>query len=163
MFAIHNNKKDTTTNTHTQLLCGIVALAASLAGPAALGDDIPRLANGQPDLSGTYDVSTLTPLQRPKEFGNSLELTREQADAIVEANRQRIIERDKNRGPITSAPPAAARKLRLETCRILSIGLSFVSSVAKLSAACGARNARSSARKRTVAPTGQAALQRLRA
>jgi hypothetical protein len=34
--------------------------------------DIPRLANGLPDFSGTYDVSTLTPLQRPEEFGENL-------------------------------------------------------------------------------------------
>ena len=65
-----------------------------------------QLANGKPDFSGTYDVSTLTPLQRPKEFGDNLELTPAQADAIVEANRKRSLERDKNRGPITKAPPA---------------------------------------------------------
>ncbi len=62
-------------------------------------------ATDRPDLSGTYDVSTLTPLQRPKEFGDNLELTPEQADAIVEKQRQLVAARDANRGPATEAPP----------------------------------------------------------
>ncbi|NOX50942.1 MAG: hypothetical protein GXP16_10475 [Gammaproteobacteria bacterium] len=61
---------------------------------------------GHPNLSGTFDVSTLTPLQRPKEFGDSLELTPEQAEEIVTKNQQRIADRDKNRGPATQAPPS---------------------------------------------------------
>jgi len=59
----------------------------------------------QPDLSGYYDVATLTPLQRPKEFGNKLLLTPEQASEITEAQRIRVEERQKNRGPVTEAPP----------------------------------------------------------
>jgi hypothetical protein len=72
---------------------------------SALAADIKRTAQGVPDLSGTYDVATLTPLQRPKEFGTNMELTPEAAAAIVEENRRRVAERDKNRGPITEAPP----------------------------------------------------------
>ena len=68
--------------------------------------DIPRLANGLPDFSGTYDVSTLTPLQRPEEFGENLYLTPERAEAIMQSNRERVAARDANRGPITEAPPA---------------------------------------------------------
>ena len=55
----------------------LVGLAAWLA-PAALAD-IPRTAEGRPDLSGVYDIATLTPLERPKEFGDSLYLTPEEA------------------------------------------------------------------------------------
>jgi hypothetical protein len=66
---------------------------------------LPMSAFAVPDLSGTYDVSTLTPLQRPEEFGTNLELTPERANAIVEENRQRVAERDANRGPVTEAPP----------------------------------------------------------
>ncbi|MEZ5550048.1 MAG: hypothetical protein R3E82_04095 [Pseudomonadales bacterium] len=75
---------------------------------AALILSIPAQAakKAHPDLTGTYDVSTLTPLVRPKEFGNNLELTREQAEAIVAENERRVKERDANRGPVTSAPPA---------------------------------------------------------
>ena len=36
-----------------------------------------------PDLSGTYDVATLTPLRRPQAFGENLYLTKEQADAFA--------------------------------------------------------------------------------
>jgi hypothetical protein len=35
------------------------------------------------DLSGTYDVGTLTPLERPEQFGNSLFLSPEQAEAMT--------------------------------------------------------------------------------
>ena len=59
-----------------------------------------------PDLSGTYDVSTLTPLNRPKEFGNSLNLTPEQANKIILDNQNRGADRSRNRGPITQAPPS---------------------------------------------------------
>ena len=43
---------------------GVFALVSlPLAVPvAAQGDDIPRTSAGRPDLSGTYDVSTLTPM-----------------------------------------------------------------------------------------------------
>ncbi len=57
-----------------------------VAGPSAAlaqGDaDIPRTPSGRPDLSGTYDTATVTPLQRPREFGDRLTLTQEEA-AIV--------------------------------------------------------------------------------
>ena len=59
-----------------------------------------------PDLSGTYDVSTLTPLNRPTEFGNKLELTPEQANKIILDNQIRVADRSKNRGPVTQAPPS---------------------------------------------------------
>ena len=67
----------------------------------------PVLANkGIPDLSGTHDVSTLTPLSRPKEFGNNLELTPEQASKIISDNQDRVANRSKSRGPVTEAPPS---------------------------------------------------------
>jgi hypothetical protein len=67
--------------------------------------DIARLVNGLPDFSGTYDVSTLTPLQRPQEFGENLYLTPQRAEAIMQSNRERVAARDANRGPVTEAPP----------------------------------------------------------
>jgi len=78
----------------------------ALAAPAPAEDGIPRTPSGRPDLSGTYDAATLTPLQRPEEFGDNLELTREQAEAIVKAHRERVAARDAIRGPVTEAPPA---------------------------------------------------------
>ena len=35
-----------------------------------------------PDLNGTYDVATLTPLERPRAFGNKLYLSRDEAEKI---------------------------------------------------------------------------------
>ncbi len=89
-------------------LSGIITLmlAISACGTGSEGTSQLASASTHPDLSGTYDVSTLTPLTRPKEFGDNLELTPEQANAIVEENRQRVADRTQNRGPVTTAPPA---------------------------------------------------------
>ncbi len=50
---------------------------ASMA--AAQSSNIPRTASGRPDLSGTYDVGTLTPMQRPRELAEQMSLTDEEA------------------------------------------------------------------------------------
>ncbi len=84
-------------NRYPMLLSGIVALTLTASAFDA--------ADSHPDLTGTYDVSTLTPLQRPEEFGNNLELTPAQASAIVEENRLRSLAADENRGPVSKAPP----------------------------------------------------------
>jgi len=88
----------------TFLLIAITLLAAvtTVAGAA---DKIPRTASGKPDLSGHYDAATLTPLVRPEEFGDNLELTKEQAEKILKENQERRAARDANRGPATAAPP----------------------------------------------------------
>jgi hypothetical protein len=44
--------------------------------------DIKRTHTGKPDLSGTYDTGTLTPLNRPKEFGEKQFMTAEEAAKI---------------------------------------------------------------------------------
>ena len=56
------------------LLAGVATAMATAAS-----GDIPRTADGRPDLSGVYDIATLTPLQRPEEFGDKLYLTPEEA------------------------------------------------------------------------------------
>ncbi len=67
--------------------------------------DIPRTTDGRPDLSGTYDVATLTPLQRPSQFGNELYLTPEQAERLAEMDRVRHAEDDEASDPNREAPP----------------------------------------------------------
>ena len=62
-----------------------VLLAPLAAAAQSDGADIPRRADGRPDLSGTYDTATLTPLQRPARFGDRLTLTPEEA-ATIEAD-----------------------------------------------------------------------------
>ncbi len=62
-----------------------ILMAIVLAAPAITfaQDDVPRTASGRPDLSGTYDASTLTPLVRPREFGERLELSDAEAEEIA--------------------------------------------------------------------------------
>ena len=40
---------------------------------------LPRMPDGHPDLQGTYDVATLTPIERPAAFSDHLTLTDQQA------------------------------------------------------------------------------------
>ena len=53
---------------------------------------IPRTADGHPDLQGTFDVATITPLERAPELGNRLVLTEKEA-AALEAGEQQWNER----------------------------------------------------------------------
>jgi hypothetical protein len=59
-----------------------VAITSALATPWAYSGETPRTGSGKPDLSGSYDISSLTPFQRPELFGNRLFLSREEAEAI---------------------------------------------------------------------------------
>lgn len=58
------------------------------------------------DLSGTYDISTLTPLQRPEALGNNLYLSKQQA-AAIEARMAGAMAADSAKAdPNRGAPPA---------------------------------------------------------
>ncbi len=59
----------------------------------------------QVDLSGTYDVATLTPLQRPAAFGDNLYLTKAQADEFAERDKAREAEDQEQSNPDREAPP----------------------------------------------------------
>ena len=61
-----------------------ILLAFAATGAIVASDDIPRRHDGKPDLSGTYDIATLTPLQRPAQYGDNLTLTPEEAKAIAD-------------------------------------------------------------------------------
>jgi hypothetical protein len=68
--------------------------------------EIPRTSDGKPDLSGTYDVATITPLERPEELGTRLTLSRElaeQNEAGVAAFKAAGLQ---NSDPERDAPPA---------------------------------------------------------
>ena len=41
-----------------------------IASTASAQADVPRTPSGKPDLSGTYDTATLTPLERPEFLGD---------------------------------------------------------------------------------------------
>ncbi len=89
----------------------LVALGSFVVPVAAQKADIPRLPSGRPDISGTYDLATLTPLERPAKFGDSLYLTKEQAAEIEAAEQEQIAKgaqlSDPNRGAPSDggAPP----------------------------------------------------------
>lgn len=74
--------------------------------PGVSAKELSRTASGKPDLSGTYDGATLTPLTRPKEFGDNLYLTKEQANELAAAEQQRIAESSSSSDPNRDAPPA---------------------------------------------------------
>ena len=93
-------------------MLAIAVLALTLAPASLDAQDIPRTASGRPDLSGTYDTATLTPLQRPERFGDRLFLTDEEAAAIAQAGPLALaaglnIPADRNieTGPPREAPP----------------------------------------------------------
>ena len=52
------------------LLASPILATVSSAGLAQA--DIPRMPDGKPDLSGTYDIATLTPIERSRSFGDRL-------------------------------------------------------------------------------------------
>ena len=68
-----------------RFIAGILLAGLALPGAAMGQDDVPRTASGKPDLSGTYDTATLTPLQRPERFGTRGTLTAEEA-ALAESD-----------------------------------------------------------------------------
>jgi hypothetical protein len=74
--------------------------AAATAAKAA----IPRLADGHPDLQGTYDVATLTPVDRPRGAKN-LVLTEQEAVAMEKYEAQRQVKNDAPLKSDRAAPP----------------------------------------------------------
>lgn len=65
------------------VIATLLALAAAAPTTLAAEGDIARTASGKPDFSGRYDISSLTPFERPKEFGERLYLTQEEANGVV--------------------------------------------------------------------------------
>ena len=57
-------------HSRSRILFVLLSLVMSSVAFAQGGGEIPRTASGRPDLSGTYDVATLTPLERPAEYGD---------------------------------------------------------------------------------------------
>ena len=74
----------------------------------AAESDIPRTAAGRPDLSGNYDISTLTPMQRDPGLGDRLALTREEAENIARGAEALTAARSRDSDPNRDAPPAGA-------------------------------------------------------
>lgn len=96
----------------TRVMLYVVSTAIVMVASGALAQpttDIPRRPDGRPDLSGTYDIATLTPLQRPAEFGDTLVLTEEEAATLAAeaGSLERIFNIPAERNQETSAPREA--------------------------------------------------------
>ena len=87
-------------------LTGLAALlVASPAARAADSKAIARTPDGHPDLSGTYDVATLTPLARPTKYGDKAFITREEAVKIEEQEKALMAAANRQSDPNREAPP----------------------------------------------------------
>ena len=79
-----------------------LAMIASVLS-AQTGYKIPRAADGHPDLQGTYDIATLTPMERPAGVGAAL--TKDQTAKLETANAERRRRADAPLEANRAAPP----------------------------------------------------------
>jgi hypothetical protein len=84
------------------LAAAAAASSGVLSAQAPLKGSISRTPDGHPDLQGTFDVATLTPLQRPANV-SKLVLTPQEAFALEQYEAQRNA---KNAGPVSGDRPA---------------------------------------------------------
>jgi len=71
------------------MVVGCLASQALAAGPKVYdGYKVPRDSLGRPDLNGVWNAATMTPFQRPTQFGNRLVMTEDEvkkAEGVVAA------------------------------------------------------------------------------
>jgi len=99
--------------THSRLLSSIaVALTVAAGGlplttaaqqTGAAAADIPRTPDGRPDLQGTYDLNTATPVERPPNM--PAVLTIEQAEALEAGITSNLAASEQDLDPNRDAPP----------------------------------------------------------
>jgi hypothetical protein len=84
-------------------LLSLTALhAAGQVTSAAARSDLPRTPDGHPDLQGTYDLATMTPLERWP--GDPAFLTKQQAEALERTEAERRAQ-DSLPLPVDRPPP----------------------------------------------------------
>lgn len=91
----------------TRITRGLAILVLTGAAATAAADDglkLKRTSTGLPDLTGHYDGGTLTPLNRPKEFGDKQFMTRAEAQAIAAQTAAMLAEAAKDSDPERGAP-----------------------------------------------------------
>jgi hypothetical protein len=65
-----------------------IAAAFPILSVSAQEWEMPRTANGKPDLQGVWTNKTLTPLTRPREFAEQMTITAEQAMRLESSNQE---------------------------------------------------------------------------
>ena len=93
-----------------QVISAATALIIILLG-TSLQADTKRTAGGQPDLTGTYNVATLTPLQRPKRYGDKLTITPTEAQQISEYWAANLAKDATPSNPDRDAPPEGGAEI----------------------------------------------------
>ena len=83
------------------LLCLSALVLSSVAFPQTAKYSPPRMPDGHPDLQGTYDLATITPVERAA--GTPLVLTKEQA---LKLETQRAAQRERADAPLDANRPA---------------------------------------------------------
>ncbi len=87
---------------------GQVTLAAQAAKPAAKAAG-PRTADGMPDFNGTFELATMTPVERPNGV-KSLGLSDKEAQALEAYERARQQKNDAPLDPNRGAPPVGGER-----------------------------------------------------
>ena len=90
--------------TATRLAIALLVCAGLPIAPV-LGEEIPRTPDGRPDLTGNYDVSTLTPFERPSEYGERRYLTEEEAQAVAQREASLVERLNQPSDPDRGRPP----------------------------------------------------------
>ena len=84
----------------------VIVLAAAVLVPAALAQDSPKTAWGDPDLRGTWDRRSITPFERPPEFKDKEFLTPEEVAEFEEKRRKLDTRRNlEERAPLVGERP----------------------------------------------------------
>ena len=86
------------------LVSAIFLCLAPLLGLAQ--DEFPRTASGKPDFNGNYDISSLTPFQRPAVYGDRLFLNEEEVQALRDREMGIRAEDEELSDPERGAPEA---------------------------------------------------------
>ena len=86
----------------TSALVAVLALAPVVAAAQSTdATEVPRTSWGKPELTGIYDYSSITPMQRPEEYGERQFLTDEEVAELERGAIERNRERDER--PVTRA------------------------------------------------------------
>ena len=115
-------------NCHRLFSTFLVLALAVVPVSAEEGAELPRTPSGRPDLTGFYDSGTLTPLNRPPQYGDKLYMTVEEAKEIEETERRLLAEAtaksdaDRDAPPVGGAPPVGADDSQREALGAGNVG-----------------------------------------